>query len=93
MLICHRCDNKRCVRPSHLYLGTCQTNAQDRFERKGSGNKGMKHGCAKLTDDQVREMRRLYAAGVRQTQLCKQFGMSHPVVSTIVRRKVWTHVT
>ena len=36
-MICHHCDNRICVRPKHLFLGTAKDNAQDR-EKKGRGH-------------------------------------------------------
>lgn len=38
-IICHTCDNKRCVNPMHLFIGTHKDNAVDR-ERKGRGGDG-----------------------------------------------------
>src|SRR6267142_2941062 len=40
MMICHKCDNTQCVRPSHLFLGTPKDNVQDCM-RKGRWNSGM----------------------------------------------------
>lgn len=57
--------------------------------RRGSG-----HGLSKVTEDDVRKIRRLYAAGEKtQVELGRVFGISHVAVGMIVRRKTWTHVT
>lgn len=54
---------------------------------------GMRNGSAKLTDEEVREIRRRYdAGGVFQHQLAKEFGVSQRTICLIVRREGWTHV-
>lgn len=52
-IICHSCDNRICVNPDHLWIGTCQENTDDMF-RKGRQNIyfGNKHGRSKITDEQ-----------------------------------------
>ena len=58
MVVCHRCDNPPCVNPKHLFLGTSADNMRDR-DSKHRLAFGERHGNAKLTDDDVREIRRL----------------------------------
>lgn len=57
MVIRHRCDNPCCCNPLHLELGTHADNVQDRVDRDRSA-KGEENGRAKLTENQVRVMRR-----------------------------------
>ena len=53
---------------------------------------GASNPRALITDDQVREIRRLYADGLTQQELAERFGPSQTAISAIVRRKSWTHI-
>lgn len=92
MHICHACDNPRCVRPDHLFLGTAINNAVDR-ERKGRrlAPKGSKHANAKLVEKQVVEIKRL-GDSVTRASLSRQFGVSVPTIQRILRGEAWRHV-
>lgn len=73
--VCHQCDNPRCVRPDHLFLGTMAENVRDR-DRKGRTALGMKTKSTKLTNEDVREIRRLKSEGMSDTALADMFGVS-----------------
>ena len=85
--VCHHCDIRACCRPDHLFLGTCAENLQD-MVRKGRNKayRGMEHAMGRLTDDQVREIRRLVADGVPQTVIAVQYGVTSQFVSQLWRR-------
>jgi hypothetical protein len=91
--ILHRCDNPRCVRPAHLFIGTHTDNMRDMFS-KGRRRilKGAAQGQAKLTDDSVRTIRQKYANGARQIDLSAEFHVDQTTISKIVLRKAWRHV-
>lgn len=91
MLVCHACDNPPCCNPSHLFLGTDRDNAQDR-ERKGRRKPavGSKHGSAKLTEEQVREIRS--REGISLRALGRLYGMSPGHIGCIRRGDKWKHV-
>jgi hypothetical protein len=99
MCVCHRCDNRNCVNPAHLFLGSRADNLHDMFA-KGRGGGQFESGThlggdntfSKYTEDQIREIRRLVASGVTQVEVARQFGMRQGYVSHIVRRKVWKHI-
>lgn len=91
-LICHHCDVKRCVRPDHLYLGTKQSNAADARDRHllSTGKqhpvpRGMAHWKAKLTDEQVADIRRRRAGGQLLRVIGMDFGISEAHVSRITK--------
>lgn len=91
MVVCHKCDNRRCINPDHLFLGTTQDNVDDKM-RKGrfKPNHGEKSGSAKLTFSQVEAIRQ----DVRpQRHIAKDYGVSQSNISWIKARKSWAEVT
>ena len=105
--VCHRCDNPRCYRPSHLFEGTRSDNMQDAI-RKGrfsSGEshwmhkrpdqiqRGEQHARAKLTTRDVLAIREKAASGqYTRRAIGLEFGVSRKTVDDIVTRQSWQHV-
>lgn len=96
----HRCNNRACCNPLHIYDGTPPDNWQDMVEagtwklrpdcRKAVGEAA---GNAKLTDDAVREIRRRYAeGGISQQKLADEYGVNQSKISDVVNRRTWRHV-
>lgn len=85
--VCHRCDNKRCINPDHLFAGTAADNARDR-EQKGRGARltGEKNYAAILSDAEVAAVARRYAEGERAAQLAHEFGVSIATIHNWARR-------
>jgi hypothetical protein len=98
MMACHQCDNPGCVRPSHIFIGTASDNMRDMGQkgRHRIGNrKGMKHPLAKFTDEQVREIRKLYkpySHDFNQYKIAEMFNVSRSSIGLIVTRKEWAHI-
>ena len=92
--VLHKCDIKRCVNPSHLFLGTQDDNNKDRANKDRSWKpKGEEHPMAKLNDIKVREIRRLYKAGsLSQYKLADIFNVSQQAINLVVNNKRWGHV-
>lgn len=93
MLVCHSCDNPRCVNPAHLFLGSHRHNAQDRSIKKRNRNQsGSKHNCAKLTEPQVLDIRNRLLCHEEGAALAKEFNVSPMTISNIKLRKNWVHI-
>lgn len=96
MLVCHHCDNRGCVNPTHLFLGTDADNMHDMIAKgraRPTGPKGVANASAKLTEEDVVTIRNRYASRqVYQYQLAAEYGVSQPVIGSVVLRKTWKHV-
>lgn len=91
--VLHRCDNRRCVNPDHLFLGTNLDNIRDMtLKGRGVGPSlhGESHPMVKLTWSKVQEIKRVYhAGGVSQRFLATQFGVSQTAIGRIVSGRGW----
>jgi hypothetical protein len=87
MCVLHKCDNPACVNPLHLFLGTQLENIADR-QQKGRTARELKNARAKLSDDQVAEIRRLYGEKAFDgVELAKMYNVKHPTIYNIVNNK------
>lgn len=87
--ICHRCDNPSCINPGHLFVGTNDENMADMVQ-KGRQPRGERHGSAKLSADDVHQIRSIM--GVKQSVIAAQFGVSQMQVSYIKTGQTWAHL-
>jgi len=94
----HKCDNKKCVRADHLINNTDYSegdrlNKADAVERgRYPGTPGERHNSAKLTEKDIKEIRRRSELGETNVKLGKDYGVTDTTISYIVRRKTWRHV-
>lgn len=89
----HSCDTPLCVNPEHLRVGTIGQNMADRSER-GRTARGERHGTARLTETQVREIMALSAVpGLTQSKIAVRYGLSRTQVSNIVNGRAWQSIT
>lgn len=89
--VCHTCDNRRCVRPDHLFLGTILDNMAD-MRKKGRSSRGERNSRAKMTEETVRQLRSRVQDGISQRQIAVEFGLTQSTVSHIATKRLWKHV-
>ncbi len=89
--MCHDCDNPPCINPEHLFLGTNLDNIED-MVRKRRHRFGEAALSAKLTEEQVLEMRRARAVGALLRELAQRYGIDPATVHYVVTCKTWRHV-
>ena len=90
--VLHRCDNRRCIRPDHLWIGTKKQNSLDMAAKgryKVPAYRGEQHGEAKLTNRAVWEIRASKETGL---YLAEKFNVSPSLISLVKKRKAWTHL-
>lgn len=84
LLVCHRCDNPKCVRPDHLFLGTHKDNAQDR-DRKGRKHYpiGEDNPMATISNETARIIKTMLKDGRRNMDIVKQLSVPKYIVENI----------
>lgn len=82
LAVCHACDNRRCVNPSHLWQGTLAENSND-MASKGRVAHGARNSGAKLTEEQVLEIRALLDGGAGDRELAERFGVTQWAIYAI----------
>ena len=91
--VLHRCDNRPCCNPRHLFLGSMSTNLKDAYTKRRKTQPRSSHVNAKLSDNDVREIRMKYSAGdVRQADLATEYGVTQRAISLVVRNESYKDV-
>jgi hypothetical protein len=105
MMVCHKCDNPRCVNPKHLFLGSAKDNMADAASkgRMSSGNKhtgfqpkGERVYCAKLSADDVQFIRKHYSPRHKQfsaSAFARKYGVSVTAIRYATTGRNWKSVT
>ena len=86
--VLHKCDNTRCVNPNHLFLGTHRDNINDMMH-KGRQTRGTRTGTNKLSESDVREIRKRAAAGEETVELAKEFGIVTRTAWSVATKRSW----
>lgn len=92
LCICHTCDNRLCINPDHLWVGTRADNNRDKMEKgRHVGSPGIRNGRAILTEEQViiiRSMKGQYTAHY----IAEMFGVKSVTISKLLQGKTWRHI-
>lgn len=86
--VLHKCDNPKCVNPSHLYLGTHADNTRDMMDRKRY-SRGERHHQSKLNQAMVADIREKAGKGQSFVSLAKEYGISRTTIANAVKRISW----
>lgn len=94
--VCHKCNNKLCVRPDHLYAGTPKQNTRDCINSglfRPGVSKGENNGSSKLSYSEVSDILKRYSPKiVTRKQLAQEYGIHKSIVDRIIAGTAWREV-
>ena len=90
LCVLHHCDNPGCVNPLHLWIGTNADNQQDMAQKgRAASNKGESNGKAKLTAQDVHEIRQMLSRDISHRVIAKVYGVKRSTISDINIGRCW----
>lgn len=92
MNVCHRCDNRKCVNPEHLWLGSQSQNLSDAVSKgrmHRPDTKGPRNGNTSLTWEKVDTIRSMHTGGVPKFRIAALFGVSQSTICNITNNQTW----
>lgn len=90
LFVLHSCDNPPCCNPRHLFLGTAAENTEDMLQKQRHAHGEVSY--AKLSEADVRSIRRLRDKGWTHRGLAERFGVTHATIQNVIHRRRWKHI-
>ena len=91
LCVCHRCDNKLCINPNHLFQGTRRENSEDRNAKKRQAV-GERVSTSKITEVQVRGILNLSGEGFSNSEISKKLDGPHQIVFRLTKGLTWKYL-
>jgi hypothetical protein len=91
LVVMHSCDNKLCVNPAHLSLGTAQDNKDDSVSKRRHAFGARNGGGVKLNEDAVRDIRS-ERGKVPRRLLAQRYGVHEGTIKSVWSGRTWRHV-
>ena len=93
LFVCHRCDNRSCCNPRHLFLGTPVDNVADMIAKGRRADTGLKNGAARLTLEEVIAIRMETVKRGSAKALSHKYGVSKNTIYRVLRGETWRRFT
>lgn len=94
MQVCHRCDNRKCIKPDHLFLGTMRDNQMDKINKNRQWRPtGAKAWCAVLNDEKAKDILFFHATTSASIKdLMAKYAIGRSCLVSLLYRESWMHV-
>ena len=90
LYVCHKCDNRKCINPDHLFLATCRENIKD-MQTKGRNSWGWvsneENPNCKYSNEIVSQIRKEYSEGKRYSQIMREYGIPDGTLCSFLNGK------
>lgn len=91
MCVLHRCDNRRCINPEHLFVGTYQDNMDDmKAKNRQANTRGELNAYASINESTARKIKELLTQGERKVHIAHKLNVSYHTVKNIAYGKAWS---